>query len=508
MNPILTHPLFASMVCENAKKSLKKTKLKCNFCSFTGNDYDNFNEDKETCTGCQNYLEAMRIYGMSLEEVKKIVSEWKPGLIAVDTVTASFDNDLKVAEELKDLNPDAFVLMVGTHVSALPEESLRQGKKIDAVARGEYDFIVRDLANALEKNKPLETVRGLTFRENANGKGAKAKGRAISNPAMPPIEAHDLDKMPFVTEVYNRHLNIKDYFYPSVLYPQVTVITGRGCKYRCAFCVWPQTMTGHVYRARSVKNVVDEFEWISKNMPYVKDIMVEDDTLTQDRQRTIDLCREIIERGLKITWTCNSRADIDLETMQWMKKAGCRLMCVGFESADQGILNNIRKGTRVEKIEQFMSGSKKAGILVHGCFMLGNNGETRETIRKTIDWAKKLEPDTAQFFPLMVYPGTEAFKWAAENRFLTTKKWNEWLTKEGTHNTIINTDKLRAEELVSACDLARKEFYMRPKYIFNRLVLMATQPREAPRLLMGAKTFAKYLFNVDFWKKAAAEKQA
>ncbi len=437
--------------------------------------------------------------GMKLGEVIQIVKEWKPELIVVDSVTASFNNDVRVVEQLKDTMPEAFTIMVGTHVGALPEMSLRTSPKIDAVARGEYDYIIRDLAEALEKKKPLDTVLGITYR----GEDGKAK----FTPNMPPIEQEGLDAMPFASEVYNRHIKIKDYFYPSVLYPEVTIITGRGCKYRCTFCKWPQTLTGHSYRARSVKNVVDEFEWISKNLPYVKDIMIEDDTLTQDKQRTIEICKEVQARNLNVTWTCNSRADLDLETMQWMKKAGCRLMCVGFESADQQILNNIKKGTRVEKIEQFMVDSKKANLLVHGCFMMGNNGETHETIKKTVEWAKKLSPDTAQFFPLMVYPGTEAFKWATDNNFLSTTKWDEWLTPEGTHNTILNTDKLSAKELVESCDWARKEFYMRPEYIVGRLKLMIEQPREAPRLLMGAKTFAKYLFDIDFWKSSAAEKQ-
>ncbi len=437
--------------------------------------------------------------GMKIEEVEDLVLSWKPKLIVVDSVTASFNNDVKVVERLKALAPDAFTLMVGTHVGALPEMSLKASDKIDAVARGEYDYIVKDLAYALESGLGLDQVLGITYRDE--------NGEIKFNPNMPPLEQKELDEMPFVSEVYNRHLKIRDYFYPSVLYPEVTIITGRGCKFRCTFCKWPQTLTGHTYRARSVKNVVDELEWITKNLPYVKDVMIEDDTLTQDKQRTIELCKEICERNLKVTWTCNSRADVDLETLQWMKKAGCRLACVGFESADQQILNNIKKGTRIEKIEQFMKDTKKAGILVHGCFMLGNKGETKETIKKTVEWAKKLAPDTAQFFPLMVYPGTEAFKWATENNFLSTTNWSEWLTAEGTHNTILNTDKLSAKELVNYCDWARKEFYMRPEYIVSRLKLILTQPREAPRLLMGAKTFAKYLLDIDFWKKAAAEKQ-
>jgi len=437
--------------------------------------------------------------GMTNDDVIALVKEWKPELMVLDTVTASFKNDVKVLEALKKVNPNSFAIMVGTHVGALPEESLLASQKIDAVARGEYDYIIRDLAETLEKNKPLEGVLGITYRD----KDGKVKFTANT----PPLETEDLDAMPFVSDVYNRHLKVKDYFYPSVLFPEVTIITGRGCKFRCTFCKFPQTLTGHSYRARSPKNVVDEFEWISKNLPYVKDIMIEDDTLTQDKERMIEICKEIENRNLKVTWTCNARADVDLETMKWMKKTGCRLLCVGFESSSQEILNNIKKGTRIEKIEQFMKDTKNANILVHGCFMLGNRGETKETIKQTVEWAKKLDPDTAQFFPLMLYPGTEAYKWADENNFLKTRNWEEWLTPEGTHNTLLSTDKLTAKELVEGCDWGRKEFYMRPSYILGRLRLALTQPRETRRLLMGGRTFMKYLFDVDFWKKSAAMKQ-
>jgi len=436
--------------------------------------------------------------GMTNEDVIKLVKDWKPELMVIDSVTASFKNDVKVTEELKKANPNGFTIMVGTHVGALPEESIKASKSIDAVARGEYDYILRDLAKALENNESLDKVMGITFRE----------GNVIKfTPNMPPLEQPELDAMPFASEVYKRHLRIEDYFYPSVLFPEVTIVTGRGCKFRCTFCKFPQTLTGHSYRARSPKNVVDEFEWISKNLPQVKDIMIEDDTMTQDKGRMIEICKEIEKRNLKIPWTCNARADVDLETLQWMKKAGCRLLCVGFESSNQEILNNIKKGTRIDKIEQFMKDTKKANVLVHGCFMLGNRGETRETMKATVEWAKKLDPDTAQFFPLMLYPGTEAYRWASENNFLATHNWEEWLTPEGTHNTILNTDKLSAKELVEGCDWARKEFYMRPGYILGRLRLAIVNPRETRRLLMGGRTFMKYLFDINFWKKSAAMKQ-
>jgi radical SAM superfamily enzyme YgiQ (UPF0313 family) len=180
-----------------------------------------------------------------------------------------------------------------------------------------------------------------------------------------------------------------------------------------------------------------------------------------------------------------------------MKQAGCRLVCVGVESSTQEILNNIKKGTNVQKIEQFFADTKKAGVLVHACFMMGNRGETKETVAKTVEFAKRVNPDTVQFFPIMVYPGTEAYEWAKSNGFLTidSQNWENWLLEDGTHNTIVSTDKLTAKELVEACDDARKSFYMRPSFIAAKIVEGITTPSEFPRLVKSGRTFFKYLFN-------------
>ncbi|MDO8626931.1 MAG: cobalamin-dependent protein, partial [Candidatus Diapherotrites archaeon] len=279
---------------------------------------------------------------MHLPECVQKIKEFQPKLIVLQTVTSSFYNDVKVLNELKkELPSDVFYLMVGTHVGAVPKESLLAAPNCDAVARGEFDLIVKGVADALEKGEDWRTVDGLSFRrQTENG-----ETEIVHNPAMPELTGEQLDEFPFVSEIYKKYLTIENYFYPSVLFPEVTVISGRGCRYRCTFCKWPQTLTGHNYRARSPKNFVDELLWIEKNLPEVKDVMIEDDTLTQDKERTIAICKEILARGVKIPWTCNSRADVDAEVLHWMKKAGCRLMCVGFESADQQILNNIKKGT-------------------------------------------------------------------------------------------------------------------------------------------------------------------
>ncbi len=420
---------------------------------------------------------------LTLNETLEKIKEFAPDVVAIDTVTPSFHNDKKVLLEIKKMSKNIFIILVGDHVSVLPKESLKE-TKADAVAIKEYDFILVELAKAIKGKKNLSSVKGIAYR--------KGKKVILNKPAPEPTE-EQLNWLPFASEVYAKHLNIKNYFYPSVLYPQITILTGRGCPNMCTFCKWPQTFSGRNYRKRSTKSVVDEFEWIEKNLPMVKEVMIEDDTLTQDKQRTISLCKGLIERKIKLPWSCNARADVPLEVLSWMKKAKCRLMCVGVESAEQEILNNIKKGTTVNGIRQFMKDSKKAGILVHGCFMFGNQGETKESIKKTAQFARELNPDTAQFFPVMVYPGTETYDWAKKKGFLKAKKWDDWLNEDGTHRTLLSRPNLSAEELNELTDEARKKFYARPQYIASKLFQGMKNPKEVPRLAKGSITFAKYM---------------
>lgn len=416
---------------------------------------------------------------ISTEQIVQILKEWKSEMIVFDSVTASRNNDFRVATELRK-HSDARFVFVGTSPSALPEETLKECNVIDLVCRAEYDKQLLNLAN----KKPLHEIRGISYRgEN---------GKIVHNPAEELLSGEELDQFPFMAEVYKKHLKIENYFYPSVLYPEVTIVTGRGCPFYCTFCVLPQVMNGHKYRARSAENVFAELKWIVENLPEVKDVMFEDDTFTADRERVKKVCQRIVETGLKIAWTVNARADVDLETMQWMKKAGCRLMCVGFESADQQVLNNIKKGTVVPKIRQFMLDSKKAGLLVHGCFMMGNRGENRESIRKTVEMAVEMDPDTVQFFPIMVYPGTAAYEYALEQGHLTTTDFNQWLLPDGTHNSIVSTPELSSEELVRECDRARVRFYSRPAFFLRKLKQVILNPKDIPRTIKSGIIFSKY----------------
>jgi radical SAM superfamily enzyme YgiQ (UPF0313 family) len=422
--------------------------------------------------------------GFSLEEVLGLADDFQPRLVVMDTSTPSIHNDTQVAEAIKDCLPDVFVLLVGPHVTALPEESLETSPAVDAVARGEYDYTVRDLARLLSGGGDLATVLGLSYR---NGEGSFGH-----NPDRPPIE--DLDELPFASEVYKRHLQVEDYFYSITRYPEVTIVTGRGCPYRCSYCLWPQTITGHRYRQRSVSNVADEFEYIAREFPQVKEIFVEDDTLTVDQERCVALAQELIRRGNRLPFTANSRASVSYETMSWLKRAGLRLLCVGFESGDQAVLDAKRKGIKVEQFHRFRKDARRAGVLVHGCFMAGGPGETRESLAATLELAKNLNPDTAQFFPLMVYPGTEAYEWAQRNGYLTTEDFSEWLTTEGLHRSVVEQPGLSAEDLVAWCDEARRSFYLRPRFLAGKAWEIVTHPAEAGRIVKASRVFFRYLF--------------
>jgi len=202
----------------------------------------------------------------------------------------------------------------------------------------------------------------------------------------------------------------------------------------------------------------------------------------------------MLRKNIKLPWTVECRANLKYETMVMMKKAGCRLIVVGFEVADDQILKNIKKGLTVQRMRQFVSDAKRAGVMIHACFMAGNIGETKETLMKSLKFAKEINADTCQFFPLMVYPGTEAYEWAKANGYLTTPDYRKWLTEDGLHNCVVSTSKLIAQDLVDFCDYARRSYYLSPKYLSYKLLQVASKPEELKKTLKSAKIFFKYLF--------------
>lgn len=423
----------------------------------------------------------------SLDQALERIRKFGPDLIVSTTVTASVCHDVRVMDFLAE-KTGAMTMLCGTHPTARPIETLKMARHLDFVAVGEYDFTILAVADHFQSGKTrdqLGEVLGLAWRRN--------DGECVRNADRPMWEK--MDEIPWASLIYKDFLKIENYSYGAQLHPEITIVGGRGCPYQCTYCVFPQTITGQRYRARSVKDVVDEMEFIVKTWPHNKEIMFEDDTMTLDKKRMRELSEEILRRGLKVTWSGNARADFDdVELLKLMRKAGCRLFCVGFESSDQELLKNMKKGGATVKMqERFVKACRDAGVLVHGCFLLGGTGETKETMRGTLEMAKRYNCDTAQFFPMMVYPGTRAYEEAKARGDLKNEDYENWLKDSGYYMSQVNRTDFTNEELTAFCDQALKEYYFRPRYLWDKMVQFATQPRERSRIVNGMRYFLRKL---------------
>lgn len=413
------------------------------------------------------------------DDTIQLIKNFEPNLIVIDTSTASIENDLNFTQKIKGELPSVKTCLVGTHVSATVGEILpRDSAFIDYIARHEYDYTIPELAEVVEGKRDITDVLGISY---------CIDGELKENKDRPYIE--NLDELPFVSSVYKKYLNYKDYFYAHVSYPTVSIFSSRGCPSRCIYCMYSQVMFGKKYRKRSAQNLYEEILYITENFPDVKEILIDDDNFSVDQENVQAFCKLMIENNIKLKWVCECRVNLTYETMVLMRKAGCRLIVTGYESGSQKILDNMHKGITLEQSKKFNMAAKKARMRVHGCFMVGNPGETRETMMETLNFAKSLTMDTVQFFPLMVYPGTEAYDWAKSNGYIRAKSYRDWLLEDGEHNCVIETEELSAKDLVDFCNYARKKFYLRPKYILMKLGQCLTSKDD---LIRTAKAFSKF----------------
>lgn len=417
------------------------------------------------------------------ERVLEDANHFNPDLIIVDSNFSSLTNDCGIAKLIKE-NTRALSVLVGPPASQFPEKILDDG--VDIVARFEYDFTVPDIAEAIEEDKNLENIKGISYKEN---------GKIIYNPDRTFSTSEELDEIPFVSKIYKEHLNIKDYFLGHALYPMVQIFTGRGCPNQCTFCSWPKTLMGRKYRARSVGNVVDEFEFVAKELPEVKEIFIEDDTFTINKKRIKEVYEEIKRRKLDITWSCNARANLDYETMKVMKEAGCRLLDVGYESGSDEILKNIKKGITTDDSRKFTKDAQRAGLMILADFVFGFPGETKETAEKAIKFAKEVKPNIVQFAVATPIPGTEFYDYVKENGFLLVDDLEKSLDEEGFQKCIVSYPEFTNEDIETYVDRALKEYYLSPSYIpvAMKNILRKNGLHELKGMVMSAKVFLKYI---------------
>jgi radical SAM superfamily enzyme YgiQ (UPF0313 family) len=415
---------------------------------------------------------------LGVGETRAIAGEFRPDMVVIQATTPSVYSDIQYAAMCKNvLGASCLTVLIGSHVSAESTNTLESARGVvDAVTIREYDLTLRDLA----EGRPLPDVRGIAYWD---GEGI------LVNDVREFIA--DLDALPFPAW---HHIDPRDYHDFGKLYPFITLISGRGCESACTFCQLPQVMFGRRYRAMSPRRVVDEIEYDLETFPYLREIMFEDDTLTLKRhkERLAGICEEILGRGLNITWSANARADVtDLSLLQLMRRSGCRMLVVGFEFGNQDVLNRVRKGITLEWAREFAALSKQAGIRVHGCFMIGGPGETPATARETIEFAKQLPIDTAQFSGLCPYPGTEFYAWASAGGYLVPEDWAQWVDEMGEQRAIVNLPNLGVEEINRLVDEGLREFYLRPSQM-ARILANALSPSDLRTKWDGLQGFVDY----------------
>jgi hopanoid biosynthesis associated radical SAM protein HpnJ len=409
--------------------------------------------------------------GLTLDDVRPFAREYD--LCVMHTSTPSFASDLAVAEALKAENPALTVGMVGAAVAVAPERALRASRALDFVAGNEFDFTIEEVARGV----PLPRIAGLSYREN--GDVAHTPPRAI---------LEDMDRLPFVTPVYRRDLTVEHYAIGYLRHPYVSLYTGRGCRSKCTFCLWPQTVGGQRYRTRSVDHVAEEMALAQRLFPEVREFFFDDDTFTDDLPRAEAIAKRLGRLGL--TWSVNAKANVPAATLEVLRDNGLRLLLVGYESGVQQILNNVKKGVRLDAARTFTRAAKRLGIAIHGTFILGLPGETRETIQETIRFAREIDPDTIQVSLAAPYPGTALYAEAERNGWLESEAL---VDAHGEQQSAIGYPHLSRTEIFQSVDLFYRRFYFRPRKMISLAGQTLRDPRMLRRRLAEGRDFLKFL---------------
>jgi|SRR3989344_7705242 len=413
------------------------------------------------------------------KEVFDRIENFRPDMLIVYCTTPSIYDDISYIKYFKKKYPDKITAVIGAHVSAEPEDTFRIAEKkyLDAICIGEYDYTLRDIANKV----PFKKCLGIAYLKNK--RVIVNKHRLLIN----------ISELPFPSW---KHIDPRIYPDPGKIYPFITIIGCRGCFGQCTFCLMSNVMYKHKLRCRTPEQICDEIEYDLKLFPYLKEIMFEDDTFGFATDHAMKVCEEIIRRKLnkRVSFACNLRVDIRRDLIPKLKEAGFRWACIGFEFGTNKSLSSICKGATIEKAREFAYLAKKYGLVLHGCFMFGAPGETKEDCRKTIEFAKSLPLDTVQFSGIAVYPGTPLYKWAKENNYLVPKNWKNWVTRDYKQASLLNYPQLSMNDINNFIDIGLKEWYGRPKQIL-RLGLKAISSRaEMIRLAHGFKSWLK-LYN-------------
>lgn len=405
---------------------------------------------------------------MTWKAFEALLWEKRPHYYVTQVTAPTLQNDMVGAFIAKALG--ATTLAFGTHVTPIPRETMRAYPALDFILHGEPELTLRELVDTLEAHagcqspnlrssiSNLQSIKGLVWRDS-DDIVINASRPFIANLDDLPLPRHDL--LPF-----------QSYRAPLVGGPYTFVVSSRGCPAQCRFCI-KHVSYGHSVRFRSPENVLAEIEQLVGLG--IRKIHMYADLFTINRDHAMGISQGLLDRGLKIRWTCNSRVDfVDPELLQTMARSGCWMISWGIESADPAMLERMNKGITPADVERALGWSKQAGIMNWGYFIIGLPGETEDSIRKTIAFAKKLPLDIALFHIAAPHPGTPFFFEVVENGWF--RPGTRWEEVDMDRSTVLDYPNLKAEDLERWARRAFREWALRPGPMWTYLKMLAGSP--------------------------------
>lgn len=390
-----------------------------------------------------------------MQEIDNIVREYEPDVVGLSVSTSVMRTSCEIAEHIKDICKEAKIIFGGVHPTLFPRDVIKE-HGIDYVVYGEGEKTILELLKAIEVSKEPSEIKGIAYRRN---------GESIVN--APRSLIGNLDELPF--PAYDL-IPLKKYFSPqSIKKPFMSMITSRGCPYKCIFCD-VHAVFGRKYRFHSPERVVEEMQYLIDRF-HIKEVMFKDSEFTLRQERVEKICDLILEKKISIVWSCNSRVgSVSLPLLQKMRRAGCRVVQFGVESGDQKILDVLKKRITIEQIKETFRSSRKAGLKTLAAIMIGNPGETKRSIEKTVELIREIKPTYSKYTFLTPFPGTELYSLAYQNGWLLDN-FDPFSMKFDT--CVMNATEMTTEDLQKMFHRLYKSFYLRPAYLFRRVFTLS-----------------------------------
>lgn len=392
--------------------------------------------------------------GFNLQQIVRWIKKQDPDILGFSTLTASGSgiSAALTSIEVKKWNPNIKIVFGNRHVNHNDYRILNKYPQVDICVRDEGEYTFLELVKALERNQPLKDIKGLTYREN---------GKFKRNEQRPLIK--DLDSIPLPDRKALK-MEYTGSFGGLEFAPKgfTSMVSSRGCPYHCTFCYGKRTVG---FRTRSVENIMKEILHLeSEGYKYLNFV---DDNFTVSKKRVIKLCRLMQKHKVDLDWICEGRVNqVSDEMLREMKRAKCRIIFFGVESANQRILDYYKKGITPAQSIAAVKKTRKAKIpLILGSFIVGAPGETFEEIYNTLKFAQKIDIDFPVHSLLGTMPGTDIWDEMVENNILDEDKYWE----EGVHISDIDPNGVPTEKISNLILVMLKQFFMNPKYIFKAM---------------------------------------